>query len=246
MSTMNIIQVTSEDQLGVEAADFFANFIRNFDGKPNVILPTGFTPLPFYKEIVKRYQNGETYLGNFRYLALDEYLDIPNGDHRSFAAWLGREILDPLNISVDERIVFNSACTNTDAECKRIAQAVKEAGGIDLAIVGIGGNGHIGFNEPGSSFDLEAQRIDLTKETRIANAEYWGCLDKVPRQAITLGIGTLKHANQTLMLATGARKAAALSKTLHGEVCVDVPSTYLQQQGNVTIIADHDALSVKA
>ncbi len=243
MGTPTLIEVEDAEQFGAVVADYFSESIQQVSNKPTVVLPTGFTPLPFYKEVVERYQNGESYLNKFKYLALDEYLGLPEGDHRLFASWLSREILSPLSILNEDRIIFDSATSDTEGECARIEKAIEEKGRIDLAIIGLGSNGHIGFNEPGSHQDSKTRKIKLTLETREANSEYWGSLEDVPTHAMTLGIGTLKKAKKTLLMVLGKHKARILKDTLSKPVCVDIPSTYLQNQEHVTIIGDRDAFS---
>ncbi len=241
MNNINFVRVDNIDDFAIVSADFFSDFLKKNDN-PLVILPTGFTPLPFYKEIVKRYKSGEKYLNKFRYLALDEYVGLADDDYRSFSSWLGKEILNPLSIDSKDRIIFNSNADDIDKECKRIDDIVSE-NVIDLAIVGIGENGHIGFNEPKSSFSSRTRKVLLHEKTIKANAEYWGGIDEVPKEAVTLGLGNLKEAKNTLLLVSGKKKAEILRKSFCAPVSEDIPSSYLQNQPNLTVIGDEDALA---
>lgn len=242
MKNITFIKAKNADDLAVLSADFFLNTLKSSNSPPTIILPTGFTPLGFYKEVTTRYKNGDKNYGNFKYLALDEYLGLPEGDRRSFASWLSREILDPLEIPKEFRLTFASSTKNIPEECARMEKTITDIGSIDLAIIGLGGNGHVGFNEPGSPLDSVTRKIELTPETRQANAEYWGSIDQVPESAVTLGIGTLKKAKQTLLIVLGKSKAEILKKTFFSPISSDIPSTYLQKQENVTVIADAEAL----
>ncbi len=241
MNNINFVSVDNIDDFAVISADFFSDFLQKNDN-PLVILPTGFTPLPFYKEIVKRYKAGEKYLNKFKYLALDEYVGLCDGDYRSFSSWLGREILDPLSIDIKDRIIFDSDAADIDKECKRIDDIVSSSV-INLAIIGIGENGHVGFNEPKSSFSSRTRKVFLHEKTIKANAEYWGGIDKVPKEAVTLGLANLKNAKNTLLLVYGKKKAKILKESFCAPVSEDVPSSYLQNQPNLTVIGDEDALA---
>ncbi len=239
-----IIKAVDSTDLAKKAADVFIETVRT-QKNPLITLPSGFTPQPFYKELVRRYDGGERDLGDFTYLALDEYAGLPNDDHRLFARWLDKEILGPLSIPHESRIVFQSDAPDPDLEMQRVEDLINEHASIDLAVAGLGTNGHIGFNEPDSDFDAGVRLVTLDESTRHANALYWGGdLDQVPRTAYTLGLGILKKARRTLLLVSGESKAAILKQALTGPVTTDVPASYLQQQGNVTIIADEAALSL--
>ena len=234
-----IIEVADAAALGACAAACFAAILR---AKPNslAVLPTGMTPLPFYAVVRAMFAEGKIGSG-FTFLALDEYCGLPDGDQRLFASWVGREILDPLGIPAARRICFRSAAPDPDAEAARMAGALAVHGPIDVAFVGLGGNGHIGFNEPGSSFEASARVVDLAAATIATNAAYWGTT--MPGRAFTLGIGDLRAARHTIMLVSGALKAEILRRALTGPVGPDVPASYLQRQDNVTIIVDRAALA---
>lgn len=236
-----IIAVADAAALGVQAADYFAAMLRAKPGAV-VVLPTGATPQPFYATLRARFAAG--LIGNdFTYLALDEYCGLPDGDRRLFAAWVGRELLDPFGIPLTRRMGFHSAAADPAAEAARVAGWLAASGPIDVAIVGLGGNGHVGFNEPGSALDSSTRVVDLAAATVATNLAYWEDGAVLPERAFTLGLADLRAARHTLMLVSGAGKAEILRRALTGPVGPDVPASYLQRQESVTIIADRAALA---
>lgn len=239
---MNIIETPNENSFSEEVMKFFLTFLQK-NNNPLLTLPTGTTPLPFYKKISEEYKDNKE-LNKFTYLSLDEYYGLEQEDKRLFANWLDREILSTLEVPSTRRITIDSSCENVQEHCLKLEKKINMHGNIDLAIIGLGNNGHIGFNEPGSDLNSRTRKVHLTKETIAANAVYWGSLERVPKSAITLGIGTLKEAKHTLLLARGFGKAKILRDTFKLSISNKVPSTYLQEQRNLTIIADTDALSM--
>ena len=235
-----IIAVSDAASFGARAADCFAAILR---AKPDAIavLPTGMTPLPFYQALRERFAAGS--IGNaFTYLALDEYRDLPDGDTRLFASWIGRELLDPLGIPASRRVCFRSGARDPAAEAARIEAWLAAHGPIDIAVLGLGGNGHAGFNEPGSTLESRTRMVELTGATIASNAAYWGGRDRVPARAFTLGLANLRAARHTMLLVRGADKAGILGRALTGPVGPEVPASYLQLQDRVTVVADSAAL----
>ncbi len=230
----NII-ATAEADHGHQARRAFCQTLASVPHLPKVILPTGSSPAPFYQSL-----RDHPSIPSFSYLQLDEYLGLDVRDKRLFSKWLDRDVLNPLNIQ--NRMIFNSAA-NPDDEVRRILAWYKQHGAADMAVIGIGLNGHIGFNEPGSSFDSRARVVTLTPETIAANQSYWNG-GKVPTRAITLGIADLKEVEHTILLVRGAAKAEILYRALHGPVTPEVPASYLQQQRNLIIVADRPALAM--
>lgn len=239
---MKIIEVTDTNDFAIKSVEFFEKFVTH-NSNSLITLPTGNTPLPFYEKMLGAYKKNNK-INKFIYLSLDEYYGLEPDDHRLFANWLDREILTPIGVSPSNRITINSACNDVEKFCQKFEGQIESKGGIDLAIIGIGGNGHIGFNEPGSDLNSPTHKVELTQETITSNAEYWGSEDAVPKSAITIGIGTLKKAKNTLLLVRGANKAEIFKATLSNEISSAVPSTYLQEQNNLTIIADKEAMKL--
>ena len=245
-SRYNVIKVADPKDMAAHAAREFGkalmNVVKTTDRVyPTVILPAGMTPLPFYEEIVARFKQGAGALNQFSYVQLDEYFGLPPADKRLFSRWVGNSCLDPLKVAAERRLIFQSAAPDANAECERMKKNIEEHGGIDIAVLAIGLNGHIGFNEPDSPLDSGIRVVDLAEQTIRTNKAYWD--DHPPEKGYTLGIGTLKQARRTILLVTGAQKATPLKKALDGPVTPELPASYLQKQPNTTIIADEDALS---
>jgi glucosamine-6-phosphate deaminase len=207
------------------------------------VLPTGKTPEGLFRALVDAHRRGEADFSRLRFVILDEYTGIDPDDRRSLYQWLRLELLDQLGISSRRVAAFNPSATDLDAEAARIEAVISDWGGIDLAILGLGPNGHIGFNEPGSAPDGRTRRIVLTQESIVSNARYWGSEADVPRFAFTLGIGTLLEARSITLMVSGEMKAGILAKALEGPVGPDVPASLLRSHPDFTVLADRAALS---
>lgn len=223
------------------AADFFVARLETLS-RPLVVLPTGNTPLGMYRALITRHGHRRDLWDQMRFLALDEYVGLQKEDPRLFYGWLRREFLDRAGIPDSNRTIFRSDVADPVMEAARIDAWLQQNGPIDLAVLGLGTNGHIAFNEPGSRFDNPAHVISLTPESISANAGYWGNVERVPKTAMTLGLGGLSAAQSTILLVSGAHKAAILDRVLHGPVSIDTPATYLRTIAGVTIITDRAAL----
>jgi glucosamine-6-phosphate deaminase len=208
---------------------------------PNIVLPTGNTPLGLYQALAANAQAGLIDLSRAHCFQLDEYAGLAPDDKRLLHGWLKRSILDPLAISNGAMTRFNSATDDPAGEAENMEQMIEAAGGIDLQVLGLGPNGHIGFNEPGSAPDSSSRMVELTAESISSNAVYWGDESLVPRKAFTLGLGVLSCARRTLLLVSGAAKSEILSATLEGPVTPMVPATFLRLIDGVTVIADRSA-----
>ena len=228
------------DALSRAVAD---RIIRTIAARPDalIVVPTGSTPLGVYDRLVADAAADRVDFSRMRMIQLDEYQGIAADDARSLHGWLDRVFLTPAGVHQANVIRFDSAAPDIDAELDRVARMVAASGGIDLAVLGLGPNGHLGFNEPGSSFDAPVQRITLTPESIRSNGAYWGDEDRVPRCGFTLGIGTLRGAKRTILMVSGAHKADILARSLYGPVTRDLPATILQTMENVTVMADADA-----
>ena len=237
---MRLVAVDDDDALGAEAAELVAGQLRE---KPDslLVVPTGATPLGMFRALVAAAAGGTIDFGHCRFAILDEYAGIAPGDRRSLEGWLRRELLDALGIEAGRIIAFDHAA-DPAAAAARVEAAITAAGGIDLAILGLGPNGHLGFNEPGSAFDSRTRLDALTPESIRSNAAYWGSEDAVPRMGLTLGLGTLDDARRLALLVAGARKRDILAATLDGPVGPAVPATLLRRHGDATVIADRAAL----
>lgn len=237
---MRVIEVADEAALAVEAAEAVVDQLRR---KPDslLVVPTGATPLGMFRMLVAAARTGAMDFSRCRFAVLDEYAGIAPGDRRSLEGWLRRELLDAIGIDERRTIAFDLSADPATA-AGGVEGAIAAAGGIDLAVLGLGPNGHLGFNEPGSPFDSRARLITLTPESIRSNAAYWGSEADVPREGLTLGLGTLQSARRLVLIVSGARKRDILAATLEGPVGPHLPATLLRRHSDATVIADRAAL----
>lgn len=208
--------------------------------KPTVVLPTGNTPVGLYRNLATNPER--QFLGNARFIQLDEYQGISREDFRTLAGWFRRIFLQPMSIRTTALLSFDPSVPDPEEEAERMDAAVTKTG-IDVCVLGLGQNGHLGFNEPGSDFKSRTRVVELSEESIKSNAAYWSNKDQVPHRAFTLGLGTLASSKHTLLLVSGAHKAEILTATLEGPQSPDIPATCLRSFHEVTVIADRDALS---
>ena len=202
--------------------------------KPNCVLglATGGTPVGAYAQLVEWYNKGDLDFSEVTTVNLDEYRGLPKEHPESYWSFMHRNLFDKVNI--DPAKINLPDGTNPDA-----------VGGIDLQLLGIGHDGHIGFNEPGEAFELETHCVDLTPETIEANKRFFdGNVDLVPKQAYTMGIKTIMQARKVLMVANGAGKAEIIKKAFFGPVTPEVPASILQMHPDFTLVGDEEALSL--
>lgn len=213
--------------------------------KPDCILglATGSTPLGAYQELVKRHKEGELSFAQVTTFNLDEYFGLPPEDERSYHYYMHYHFLDHLDIRQEQTHLPNGMAENLEAEPKRYDGLMHQAGQIDLQLLGIGLNGHIGFNEPGEIIN-DTHVVDLTETTIESNSRFFQRSEDVPRKAITMGIGTILRAKKIVMMVTGENKAKALKNTILGPITADVPATLLRLHSDFTIVADAEALSL--
>lgn len=236
---VRVLIADNERDFALVAAQEFISLLEISD-RPLVTLPTGMTPLGFYQALIDNHSHRRDLWDGLRFVALDEYHGLCAGDERLFGAWLARACLDPLHIGSRQ---FFDSLNDPQAEAARMNQWLRKNGPLDIAVLGLGANGHIAFNEPGTPFGSGTHVMSLTDESIRANALYWGGIDRVPRQGVTMGLRDLACARHTLLLVSGAGKAALLAQALHGPITPDLPASYLQTIKNVTIVADRDAAS---
>ncbi len=207
-----------------------------------IIVAVGNTPVGPYRELAHLYQQGAFASDRLRPFQLDEYLGIATTDRRSLFGWAKRDFLDPLHIPETRVVRLASDTNDAEATCRAYDQAIQQIGGVvDIAILGLGPNGHLGFNEPPAAGNAPTRVVSLTEETIRSNMTYWGERDQVPTQAMTCGMSHLLHARHTILLVSGAHKRAILERTLSGPITPEVPSSYLRLADHVTVIADRAA-----
>jgi glucosamine-6-phosphate deaminase len=235
---LKLIACKNYQELSKTAADLVAKQVRQ---TPNSVLglATGATPVGMYQLLAQM----DLDFSQIRTFNLDEYYPINHSDPASYHYFMNEQLFSKLNIRPENIHIPSGEATDAQQECRKYEDSIAAAGGIDLQVLGIGQNGHIGFNEPGSSPHSRTHVTNLTKSTLKANARYFPKDADMPTQAITMGIATILEARHIILLATGKRKAAALKALLAETVNPDVPATYLCTHSNVTVIADQEALS---
>ena len=213
--------------------------------KPNCVLglATGGTPVGTYKQLVEWYNKGDLDFAEVNTVNLDEYRGLPREHPESYWSFMHRNLFDLVNIRPEA--IHMPAGTNMDAaaECSHYDEIIQHLGGVDLQLLGIGHNGHIGFNEPGESFDKQVHCVNLTESTIEANKRFFASAEDVPKQAYTMGIKTIMQAKKILIVASGEDKAEIVQKAFFGPITPQVPASVLQLHNDVTLVADEAALS---
>ena len=225
--------------LAREAAAVIADAIAA-DPQAALVVATGETPEPTYRELARSVASGLD-VSRIRVFQLDEYAGIAHDDRRSLYGWTMRGFAEPLGVEPERVTRLDGATADLDASCRRYEAEVKEAGGFDLAILGLGPNGHIGFNEPPSARDAPTRSVELSAESVASNARYWGGEDHVPRRAITAGMDLLMAASRILLIVSGNLKRSILARVLDGPIGPDVPASFLQEHRDVVVLTDRDA-----
>lgn len=233
---MDVRILASHAELSQRGAAIVAGLLRS---KPDAVLglPTGSTPLALYALLA---ESGVTFTSAMAF-NLDEFVGVSREDPNSFATYLRQHLLDRIDLPPAQTHLLDGAAADPEAECRRHEAALQAAGGLDLAILGLGLNGHIGYNEPGSPFASRTRPIMLTEESRRAQASQFGELERVPAAALTMGIGTILEARHLLMLVSGEAKAGIVRAMLEGPVTEQVPATALRAHPNVTVLLDQAA-----
>lgn len=242
MKNVIVKKVKTAEEAGRLAADIFEDLIRE---KPDCVLglATGSTPLPLYRELIAREKSGAICFRQVHTANLDEYKGMCAEDGQSYRRFMQENLLDHIAVIPENTIVPSGVSKDTHEMCEAYERTIQGWGGIDLQLLGIGHDGHIGFNEPSESFPIMTHEVRLTKTTRRANARFFGSEDDVPTKAITMGIGTVMSAKKIVMIVTGADKAEIVKKAFLGSVTPAVPASILQFHPDVTLIGDEAALA---
>ncbi len=230
----------------VDAVELAAQIIaREVQANPHPVLglATGRTMEAVYARLVEMYRAERLDFSRCCTFNLDEYVGLSGNDKHSYRHYMNRLFFNQVNIDVRNTHLPDGAAADLEAECKNYERLIKESGGIDLQLLGIGQTGHIGFNEPLSPADSRTRVVTLAAETIRQNAPLFGGADKMPRRAITMGVGTILDSKKCLLLATGEAKARIVSQTIEGPITTGIPATALQSHPNCTIVLDEAAAS---
>ena len=215
--------------------------------KPDCVLglATGGTPVGIYEKLVERYNEGDLDFSEVTSVNLDEYRGLPKEHPESYWSFMHRNLFDHVNIDPAHTNLPDGTNMDAEAECKRYDEVIRSVGGVDLQLLGIGHDGHIGFNEPHDAFDLGTHCVDLAQETIEANKRFFdGNEDLVPKQAYTMGIKTIMQARKVLVVANGLAKAKAVKAVVSGPVTPECPGSILQMHPDCILVADEEALSL--
>jgi len=214
--------------------------------KPDCVLglATGSTPIGTYKVLIDRCAKGDLDFSQVKSINLDEYVGLSGEHDQSYRYFMNHNLFDHINIDKANTNVPNGLAEDVEAECQRYNQVINTLGPIDIQVLGMGHNGHIGFNEPDDHFPLETHKVDLAQSTIDANARFFASADEVPRQALTMGIKTIMQARKVLVVVSGKDKAEIVKKAFTGPVTPQVPASILQMHADVILVADEAAASL--
>lgn len=232
---MRVIEAKDYTDLSRKAANIISAQVIL---KPHAVLglATGSTPVGTYKQLIEWYKKGDIDFSAVKSINLDEYIGLTGDNEQSYRYFMNEQLFRHININLEHTYVPNGVAADPEAECRRYDALIEEAGGIDLQLLGIGHNGHIGFNEPGQVFEKTTHIVELGETTIQANARFFESIDDVPRQAITMGIKSIMQAKKLLLIANGPDKKEIVEKSLYGPVTPLVPASILQFHPNLTVI----------
>lgn len=238
---MKLIVEKNYEELSKRAAEILKKEIRI---NPQIVLglATGSTPMGTYKELIKAHENEGLDFSQVETFNLDEYVGL-DGDHpNSYRYFMNEELFKHININLENTHIPNGKAKNLESYCKEYDKDIKEAGGIDIQILGIGTNGHIAFNEPADELSVGTSIVNLTESTIRDNSRFFDSMEEVPKTAITMGIGSILKAKKIILLASGKSKAPIMKKLLEETVVsTKLPASFLLLHPDVTIIVDEEA-----
>lgn len=237
---MELMVVKNYEEMSKKAASIILSQVVI---KPNSVLglATGDTPLGMYKELIKKYKENEVDFSKVKTFNLDEYYGLERDNIQSYYFYMINNFFKFINIDSNNIHIPNGTSNDIEEDCLNYERKIKEAGGIDVQVLGIGVNGHIGFNEPNVTFEAQTHLVDLDEKTIKSNARFFNSIDEVPKKAISMGIKTILQSKKIILLASGESKAEAVYNTVKGKISPEIPSSILQLHQNVTIILDESA-----
>ena len=237
---MQICKTKDYEDMSRKAANIIAAQVTM---KPDCVLglATGSSPIGTYKELIARYNNGDLDFSKATSVNLDEYKGLPGDNDQSYRYFMNHNFFDHVNLPKERTFVPDGTEPDAYKACDAYNQIIADVGGIDLQLLGLGHNGHIGFNEPADCFPPVTHCVDLTASTIDANKRFFDSEDDVPKQAYTLGIGNIMLARKIVVVVSGADKADILKKVVEGPITPEVPASILQLHPDVTIVADEAA-----
>lgn len=240
---MKVIKVKNYDEMSSVASDILSRIIVK---NPQAVLglATGSTPVGIYKNLVERYRAGELDFSKIKTVNLDEYKGLSKDNDQSYYHFMHENLFNHVNLGENSTFIPNGSNMDEMAECRGYEEKIASLGYADVQLLGIGRNGHIGFNEPSEYFPVETHCVDLTQSTIEANRRFFDSIEDVPRQAYTMGIGTIMKSDSILIVASGEDKAWAVKHAFYGPVTPKIPASILQFHKDVTLVADEAALTL--
>lgn len=236
---MEVIKVKNYEELSKVAADIIADLLKK-NPKATLGLATGSSPVGLYQNLIKKYENGEISFKDVKSYNLDEYCELPRSHRESYYSFMHKNLFSHVDIKEENVHIPCSEGSDLQKLCNEYNDELHKAS-IDLQLLGIGANGHIGFNEPGTSFEQETFVVELTEKTRKDNQRFFNSLDEVPTHAMTMGIKNIMQAKKILLVASGKNKQDAVKKLLSGEVSESFPASILNKHNDVVVIIDEEA-----
>lgn len=240
---MKIIRAKDYEEMSRKAANFIASQIIM---KPDCVLglATGSSPIGIYQYLTAYYEKGDLDFSQVSTVNLDEYRGMKPEDEQSYAYFMRSHLFDHVNIDLANTNIPDGMAQEPQAECRRYEELIASYGGVDLQLLGMGHNGHIGFNEPGAVFEKMTRCVDLAESTIEANKRFFASVQEVPKQAYSMGIGTIMKAKKILVVVSGRDKAEMFARAFSGDVTPAVPASVLQLHPDVTVVADAEACCV--
>lgn len=240
---MNILVFDTEEQIGVAAGYYMCGQVLQ---KPNSVLglATGSTPIKAYDHMIELYNQGAVDFSKVTTFNLDEYCNLDINDKNSYHSFMNENLFNHINIPMENINFLDGNAEDMQAECKTYEKRIKDAGGIDIQLLGIGSNGHIAFNEPADAFQRWSHVVKLKESTIKDNSRFFEKIEDVPTEAATMGIGSIMQAKRILIIALGEKKAKAIKQVIDGHVTPQCPASILQFHKDVTLMLDKGAASL--
>lgn len=237
---MNVLIFDSNEKLNEAGANIMTSLIQT---NPRAVLglATGGTPVGVYEQVVKDYDRGLVSFKGVTTFNLDEYVGLPEDHPESYHSYMNHHLFRHINVPAGQIHIPNGNAADLEAECRGYDEKIADAGQIDLQLLGLGHNGHIGFNEPAHALIRGTHIVDLAEETLKANARFFDSVDDVPKQALTMGVGTILKAKMIVLIVRGADKAEIVHRALTGPITTDVPASLLQTHPHLVVLLDQEA-----
>lgn len=239
---MNILKVKNYDEMSEQACSILVDQIKNV-AQSVIGLATGSTPEGLYQKLIEKYNHENVSFKQTTTFNLDEYIGLAKTNPNSYHYYMKDHLFRHIDMDMESVFVPNGEADDLEKACRNYDELIHSKGNVDLQILGLGLNGHIGFNEPETSFTSGTHVVNLAESTRQANARFFPSLEDVPTKAITMGIETIMESKKIIVLVSGEKKAGALARFVNGEINESFPASILQVHNNVTIVADKAALS---